>query len=135
MKIKCNINVPVLLFAFISVLIPFTGLHAQSFDFENLNKRAVNHSVVVEMTIEFSFGGNTHEEEERFLGTIVTDDGMAIFNGTILSSENSIMQMTGYNVKTTPSNITITTLEGEKYKAEYIGVDRYTKIGFIKIIS
>jgi serine protease Do len=130
-----TLNILTLFIAFTLIIIPFSNLSAQSFDFAILDKQANSFSVIVEMTIEFSFGGHNNEQEERFLGTVVTEDGMVIFNGSILSSENSIMQMTGYNVKTTPSNLSITTMSGKKYKCEYIGVDRYTKIGFIKTIN
>lgn len=135
MKNNKAVNILTLFIAFTLLLIPFDNSAAQTFDFQKLKNQANRFSVVIEMTIKFSFGGQTNEQEERFLGTIVTEDGMVIFNGSILGSENSFIQMTGYNVKTTPGNLSVTTMSGKKYKAEYIGVDRYTKIGFIKIIT
>lgn len=108
---------------------------AQNFDYDKLQVMVNDFSVIVEMKIEISFGIHTSEQEERYLGTIVSEDGLVIFNGIALSADYTYSSYSGYTVKTTPTAIDVTTLDGRKFYGEYIGVDRFTKIGFIKIID
>lgn len=107
---------------------------AQSFDFERLQKKAQTFTVVIDMKLEISFGIHTSEQQERFLGTIVTEDGLVMFNGALLSGDNPFSIFAGFMVRTTPTKVEITTLDGSKYDGEYVGVDRFTKIGFIRIV-
>ncbi len=90
--------------------------------------------VIVDMKLEFSFGVHTADQQERYLGTIVTENGLVLFNGVALG-ENALAAFSPFPVKTTPTKIEVTTLDGRKYDAEYVGVDRFTQIGFIKIIG
>jgi S1-C subfamily serine protease len=50
-----------------------------------------------------------------------------------VTAEHSMASMSGMNLKVTPMSIEVTTMSGTKYKAEYIGVDRFTKLGFARI--
>jgi serine protease Do len=106
---------------------------AQDFDFEQLEQKAYNFTVVIDMKLELSFGIHTSDQQERYLGTIVTEDGLVLFNGMALD-ENVMAAFSPFAVKTTPTKIEVTTLDGKKYDAEYLGVDRFTQIGFIKIV-
>lgn len=110
-------------------------VQAQSFDFDRLQTIINDVAVVVDIKIEYSFGVHNNEQEERYLGTIVSEDGLVIFNGTSLGSENSISALTGMNVKADPVNIVVKKTDGTEYEAEFIGVDRFSKIGFLRIKS
>jgi len=111
------------------------SVNAQNFDFEQLEKKIRDYTVIVEIKIEFSFGMHTNEQEERQLGTIVSEDGLIMFNGTSLSSDATFSSFAGVTIKTTPTRIDIFSLEGDRYEGEFIGVDRFTKIGFVKILK
>lgn len=107
---------------------------AQDFDFERLEQKAHNFTVIIDMKLELSFGIHTSDQQERYLGTIVTEDGLVLFNGMALG-ENVLAAFSPFAVKTTPTKIEVTTLDEKKYDAEYLGVDRFTQIGFIKIVG
>lgn len=114
-------------------ILPPPFVQAQSFDFERLEKKVRSFTVVIDMKLEISFGIHTSEQQERYLGTIVTEDGLVVFNGAILGGDNAFSPFAGFMIKTTPTKIEITTLDGKKYDGEYLGVDRFTKIGFLRI--
>lgn len=122
-------------------LIIFTALlaltvsnaYSQNFDFEKMNEQAREYTVIVDMKIKFSFGVHTTEQDGRFLGTIVTSDGMVLYNGTATSSAILGNAISGMNIKSDPVSIKIITLDGTEYNAEYIGTDEETSIGFVKI--
>ena len=113
-------------------LLSAISLHAQNIDFDKLSSKVAGFTVKLDMTIEVSFGMNSSEEQEEFLGTIVTEDGLVIFNGLPLIGE-SAGSLHGVTVKTVPTKIEVTTLDGASYDATYLGVDRYTRIGFVQI--
>jgi serine protease Do len=116
------------------LLLP-TSITAQNFDFNRLEKIARDFTVIIEMKLEYSFGIHTSEEQQRYLGAIVTEDGLVMFNGAALSDGGSLSPFSGLMVKTTPVTIEITTLDGEKYTGKYVGADRFTKIGFVRIVT
>ncbi|MDF1545623.1 MAG: PDZ domain-containing protein [bacterium] len=118
--------------AVIFLLAGSASLSAQDFDFEKLEKKVSGFTVVLDMTIEVSFGMNSSEEQESFLGTIVSKDGLVIFNGAPLIGENG-GSLRGMNIKTEPTKIEVSTQDGRSYDATYMGVDRFTKIGFAKL--
>lgn len=120
------------LFCGLSVTAP-QSVFSQSFEFSKIYPSVSTYTVIIEMQIEVSFGINSSDQEERYLGTIVTSDGMVIFNGTDLASDNLFSSFSGLTVKTTPTKITVTTLDGLQFDADYLGYDRFTKIGFIRI--
>ena len=132
MTIKTRLSACLLFGAVLLLLAPVTG-SAQSFDFTRLEAAAKNYTVILDIKIDVSFGMQSTEQEQRSLGTIVSEDGMILFDGSMLASEQMLSSMAGMNIKTTPSRIEVLTLDGKKYKAEYVGVDRFTKFGFCKI--
>jgi len=109
------------------------SVNSQSFDFAKIEPQVYGYTVIVEIQIEVSFGINSSDQEERYLGTIVSEDGLVIFDGTDLASDNMFSSFSGITVKTTPTKVGVTTLDGLHYDGEYLGFDRYTKVGFLKI--
>ena len=104
---------------------------AQEFNFKSLEKKVQEFSVTIEMDLEVSFGIHTNEQSERYLGTIVSDSGLVMFDASAIASDNAFPSFSSFSVKTVPGNIKITTLDGTTYDGEYLGHDRYTSIGFI----
>jgi len=121
----------VIMFA-MTVFTPVTN--SQDFDFETLRQKAQKFMVIVDMKLEISFGIHTTDQQERYLGTVVSDDGLVLFDGTTLN-ENSFNSFSPFSIKVTPIKIEISSLEGKKFDAEYIGVDRFTQIGFVRILK
>ncbi|HVP07081.1 MAG TPA: PDZ domain-containing protein [Candidatus Acidoferrum sp.] len=112
--------------------IPVTA-KAQDFDFPMLEKSIRDYTVIVDVKIELSLGMQTNEQEVRLLGTIVDDSGLVIFDGSQLLNDRTFPSLNGMSIKTTPTKIEITTMDKKKYTAEYVGVDRFTKLGFARI--
>lgn len=110
-----------------------TTTQAQSFDFAQLEQRVNKVSVIIDLKFEISFGMHSAEHEEQLLGTIVTEDGLVMFNGGLLSNDQQVPSMPGYTIKTTPVQIDIKTMDGRTFAAEYVGFDRFTRIGFLQI--
>ena len=107
--------------------------HAQNFDFERLLRQASVYTVVLDVKVEYSFGADVNEHEERLLGTIVRGDGLIIFDGGFLSEENPFMPTSGMTFRSTPKRIKVTTVDHKEYGAEFVGVDAYTGFGFALI--
>ena len=61
---------------------------AQNFDFDKLHKKIEKYTVILDMKIELSFGMQTNEQEQRVMGTVVTADGLIIFDGSFLETQN-----------------------------------------------
>ncbi len=114
---------------------PGTAVRAQQFDFERLQKRVADFSVIIQMKIAFSFGVHASEQQARYLGTIVSEDGLVLFNGADLATDNAYSSLSGFGVRTDPVNIEVSTLDGKKYAGEFIGADRFTRIGFLRIVA
>jgi len=106
---------------------------AQSFDFSKLQPRVEKYTVVIDLTVEISFGVHSTEQEERFLGTIVSPEGLVVFNGSDLLSELDVPALSGFDVTTEPTKIEVSTLDGRKYPGKYVGVDQYTRLAFLQI--
>lgn len=119
--------------AIIGLGFPVTNSRAQEFNFERLQKKVRTYTVVIDMDLDLSFGIHNSEQQERYIGTIVAEDGLVIFNGSDLSGGGMVGGMPGINVTVTPTRIEVSTLDGVSYDAEYLGVERYTGIGFVKI--
>ena len=109
------------------------NLKAQSFDFERLQKQSATYTVILDIKVEYTFGSDVNEREERVLGTIVRDDGLIVFDGGFLSEANPFMPTGGLTFRSTPRRIKVTTLDHKEYSAEYVGVDSYTGFGFTQI--
>lgn len=110
-------------------------VHAQSFDFERLESIVKEYTVFLKVQVEFSFGIQTNEHEQRLLGTVVTKDGLVMFDGSFLSDNNPFAPVSGFTFRSTLTRIEITTFDEKKYEAEYVGVDRFTRIAFARIRS
>ncbi|MBU0984454.1 MAG: PDZ domain-containing protein, partial [candidate division Zixibacteria bacterium] len=129
-KAALLLSIPALVLAFGS-----GSVTAQKFDFDRLSESVRAYTVVVDVRIEFSFGMQSNEHEQRTLGTIVTEDGLVMFDGGYVSESNPLSPMSSFAMKSTPTNIEITTLDDEKLEAEYVGVDRNTRIAFARILN
>lgn len=118
----------------VTIIFGTVSVSAQQFDFGQLEKQVSRYTVIIDMTIEVSLGMNSAEHEDKFLGTIVSEDGLVIFNGSAFGPDNTVT-MRGFSIKTEPIKIEVTTLDGDKYEASFVGVDRFSNIGFIQIKS
>lgn len=112
-----------------------TSSQAQEFNFERLQNNVRPYTVVIDMDLDLSFGVHNSEQQERYIGTIVSEDGLVIFNGTDLSNSGMVGGMSGISVSVTPGKVVVSTLDGVTFDGEYLGVDRYTNIGFVKITA
>ena len=108
-------------------------LFAKDYDYNKIQSRANKYLVEITIQTEVSFGTQTTEVESRGMGTIVTSDGMVVFDGRPIDSEDPFSTMTGMQINAEPVSIDIKFFDGRSYKAEYIGIDRFTKIGFARI--
>lgn len=104
-----------------------------AFEFSRIEKSVRDFSVIMELRLELSFGTQTNEQKLRLLGTIVTEDGAFIFNGQGLSDESGPSGMSGMTMKVKPVRLTVRMFDGHTYDAEFVGVDRFTHIGFGRI--
>ncbi len=112
-----------------------TTVSAQRFDFDRLSRAAENYTVILDIQIELSFGVQSTEQQERVLGTVVRDDGLVLFDGSFLDAGSEFGFAGGLTVRTTPTSITVTTLEGTELAAEYVGMDRTSRLGFARILE
>ncbi|SYZ72663.1 hypothetical protein TRIP_C20778 [Candidatus Zixiibacteriota bacterium] len=119
----------------LAVILIAVNAWSLSFDFSKLDSRAREYTVAVNMTISISMGMQSIETQDRTIGTIVSKDGLVIFDGLALDGESPFSLMSGMQIDTKPKSIEIVMMDGTKYPAEYIGTDRYTHIGFCKINS
>lgn len=117
------------------LLILSGGAVSQSFDFDRLDEKLSDYTVTVKIQVEISFGTQSSDHEERLLGTIVSPDGLVIFDGTFLIEESPFVPSAGFSFRTTPKSIVITTMAGDEYRAEFVGADRYTGYGFADIVD
>ena len=111
------------------------SLSARDYDYDRILKSAEKYVVEVTIQTEISFGTQTTEVESRGIGTIVTPDGMIVFDGRPIDSDDPFSTMTGMQVSAEPTKIKIKFFDGRTYEAEFIGVDRFTKLGFARIIT
>ncbi|PWB67805.1 hypothetical protein C3F09_12835 [candidate division GN15 bacterium] len=113
---------------------PAARAQAQTFDFARLQSSVRDYTVVLKVKVEIAFGMQTNEQEVRLLGTVVTPEGLILFDGSTVSSEQH-SSMSGASFRVTPVSIEVTTLAGRKYSAELVGVDRFTQLGFARITN
>ena len=117
----------------LGLLWPALPVTAQDIDFGALKEKVRDYTVVIDIKVEVSFGIHSSEQSERLLGTIVAEDGLVMFDGGSLASDAGLPMFSGFSVKTTPTRVDVSTLDGETYEGEYLGVDRFTRIGFLRI--
>lgn len=109
---------------------------AQQFNFEKLSGELGKYTLIMNMKLEISFGMQTNEQEQRMLATIVTEDGLVVFDGSSLEFDNPFSAFSSMTVKTKPTKIEFESLDGSTtYSGEYIGTDRYTKLGFARVVA
>jgi serine protease Do len=134
--VKINGKIPVWVIWLLVLLVGMAASsQAQQFNFDRLNKRVREYTVIVDMQLEVSFGIHSSEQQERYLGTVVTDDGLVMFNGSDLSGVGFMPGMPGISIIASPTSVEVQTLDGDTYEGEYLGVDRFTEIGFLRIID
>lgn len=108
-------------------------LSAQTFDFKRLSQQMQQYTVVMDFTIEMSFGSQTSEAKQRVMGTVVTADGMILFDGSFLQADFG-GEVPGMAVKLTPTRIDVNFLgRKEKKTAEYLGIERFTHLGVARM--
>jgi hypothetical protein len=120
--------------SFILAILLTAGLvYGQQMNYEKISKEATAYTVILNIKIEISLGTQTTEAQSRSIGTIVSPEGLVLFDGIPLDSDNPFSMMAGMQINTKPKGIEITMMDGTKYPAEFVGVDKFTKIGFCKI--
>lgn len=107
---------------------------AYDFDYESISKDASDYTVIIDLEVEVSFGTQSTEMKNRTLGTIVSSDGLIIFDGNPINADDPFSVMSGMQVNIEPKKIEITLMDERIYQAEFIGIDQFTKLGFCKII-
>jgi len=107
--------------------------YGQEYDFKQLEKHALRYNLIIDMQVEYSFGMQTNEQEHRLLGTVVTDDGLVLFDGSFLSDDSPMAPFVSLSFRATPTKTSMTTIDGKKYEAEYVGVDSETGLGFARV--
>ena len=117
----------------VAAAVPGRSIRAQDFDFGRLQSHIQDYLVILDIKVEFSFGTQTSEHEERLLATIVTEDGLVVFDGGFLNEDNPYAQSGSFSFRSTPTKVEVTTLAGNKFSAQYIGVDRFTSLGFAQV--
>lgn len=124
-----------LIYIFLIISLTAVAAIGQNFDFERINKKAFDYTVAVNIKLEVSFGTQTSDAQIRGIGTIVTRDGLVIFDGSPLDDDSPFSMMSGMQMDIKPTSIEIVKSDGTRYPADYIGVDRFTKLGFCRITS
>ena len=100
-----------------------------AFDFAKIEKQVRQFTVIVDIRVELSFGSQTEEQKMRLLGTIIDESGLVIFDGEGLSDE-TVPTLSNITMKIRPTRLTARTLDGREFSGEFLGVDRFTHIGF-----
>ena len=109
------------------------SLKAQNFDFERLERNIQKYTVILKVKVELSFGMQNNESEQRLLGTIVSEDGLIVFDGSFISDHNPLSPMSSFAFRSRPTQIEVSMMDETKYDAEYLGVDRTTHFAFARI--
>ncbi len=108
---------------------------AYDFDYKKISSKASQYTVVVEIEAEVSFGTQSTEMKNRGIGAIVSTDGLIIFDGAPIYSDDPFSIMAGMQLNIDPKKIEITLMDERTYQAEFLGIDQLTKLGFCRIIS
>ncbi len=124
-----------LLFLTLLIIVPTSATMAYDFDYDRISKEASKYMVVIDIEVEVSYGTQSTEMKNRTLGTIVSSDGLVIFDGSPINADDPFSVMSGMQVNIEPKKIDITLMDERIYQAEFIGIDQFTKLGFCKIIS
>ncbi|MCX6826967.1 MAG: hypothetical protein NTV06_06860, partial [candidate division Zixibacteria bacterium] len=84
----------------------------QNFNFTKINKGASEYTVTVNIKIEVSLGMQTTEAQNRSIGTIVSPDGLVMFDGFPIDNDNPYSMIAGMQINTEPKSIEITMSDG-----------------------
>ena len=102
---------------------------AQNFDFEYLLPKAREYTVFINAKVAISLGSETHETKSRGLGTVLTSDGLVMFNSSLVEFGGFY----GGGANSDVLSIRVSTVNGKEFEAEWLGSDRYSGIGFCKV--
>jgi len=106
---------------------------AQDFDFDRLLPRAEKYTVLINAKVAISLGSETHEAKSRGLGTVLTSDGLVMFNSSLVEYGGGMAAFYGGRSNSDVLSIRVSTLTGKEFEAEWLGSDRYSGIGFCKV--
>ncbi|UCD16712.1 MAG: PDZ domain-containing protein [Candidatus Zixiibacteriota bacterium] len=120
--------------SFILLLIAGT-ISAQNFNVERIQRSAMAYTVSVDLEVEVSFGIQSTDAKYRAIGTVVSADGLVIFDGSDIDSDDPFSQLAGMQVNAEPKSIEVSFMDGTRYPADFIGIDRFTKVGFCRITA
>jgi serine protease Do len=87
--------------------------------------------VAVEFKTEMTILGQTEDLEERVPGISIGEDGLILFDGSMLRMAPGLIA-SGHRVEK-PKVITIHTYDNKEYDADYIGLDNFTGIAFCRL--
>jgi len=108
---------------------------AQEFPFERMGKTAEKSLVIVEVTVALSFGAETHEAKGRALGVVVGSDGLIITHGGLVEGQSDLGGMFRAQAAPEVRKLTVALMSGKRYDAEWLGVDRFTGVGFLRVTN
>lgn len=116
------------------MIVPTGSILAYDFDYDLISKDATEYMTIIDIEVEVSFGTQSTEMKIRALGTIVSSDGLIIFDGDPITHDDPFSVMSGMQVNIEPKKIDVTLMDESVYEAEFIGIDQFTKLAFCKII-
>jgi S1-C subfamily serine protease len=108
---------------------------AQRFDFRRLQEKAKKYTVIVKATVSVSTGSEPIEADVRGLGVIVTERGLTILDASTIDFGSGVAAYYGASSSFEVTNLTVTNLSGEEWKAEWLGIDQFSGIGFCRILD
>ncbi len=106
---------------------------AQRFDFRRLQEKAKKYTVIVKATVSVSTGSEPVEANVRGMGAIVTQDGLVILDAATIDFGSGVAAYYGTTSSFEVNNLTVTSLNGDEWKAEWLGIDQFSGIGFCRI--
>ena len=101
--------------AILTALMTIAGtVPAQDFNVDAITQKALAYTVAVELELEVSFGIQTTEAKSRGIGTVVSPDGLVVFDGAEIDSDDPFSQLSGMQINAEPKSIEITFTDGEQ---------------------
>ncbi|MCP4633654.1 MAG: hypothetical protein GY855_12065, partial [candidate division Zixibacteria bacterium] len=107
------------------MIIPCGSVWAYDFDYKSISEDASEYLVIIDIEVEVSFGTQSTDMKNRTLGTIVSSDGLVIFDGNPINADDPFSVMSGMEVNIEPQKIEITLMDERVYQAEFIGIDQF----------
>ncbi len=106
---------------------------AQRFDFKRLREKAQKYTVVIKANVSISSGSEPLDTEVRGMGTVVSEAGLIILDASTIDFGSGMASYYGASASFDVKDIKVTTLNGEEFDAEWLGIDQFSGIGFCKI--